>query len=184
VRRGSGTGFPLLYTEVVKAIAVDGGNRKWFGTDNGLWLFSEDGDEALQHFTTANSPLPSNKILDVAVHDRTGEVFVATEGGLVSYRGSATVTEGKPDCAKVYPNPVRSDYSGPVGISGLSNNAEVKITDVTGTLVYQTRATGGSVVWNLADYNGRRVQSGVYLVMTSDAQGQNGCIAKVAVLAR
>ncbi|AYA37419.1 T9SS C-terminal target domain-containing protein [Hymenobacter oligotrophus] len=184
VRRGEGRGNELLYSEVVNAIAVDGANRKWFGTDNGLWLFSPDGDEGLFHFTTDNSPLPTNRIVDVAVDDYTGEVWVATEGGLVSYRGSATVTEGKIECAKVFPNPVRAEYSGQVGISGLANNAEVKITDVTGTLVYQTRATGGTVVWNLTDYNGRRVQSGVYLVLTADAQGKNGCISKVAVLTK
>ncbi|MCC3157910.1 T9SS type A sorting domain-containing protein [Hymenobacter sp. 15J16-1T3B] len=184
VRRGEGTGFPTLWTEVVKCVAVDGANRKWFGTDKGLWLFNEDGDEALQHFTTDNSPLPSDRIVDVAVDDRTGEVWVGTEAGLVSYRGSATVTEGAPSCAKVFPNPVRQDFSGQVGISGLVNNAQVKITDVTGTLVYQTRATGGTVVWNLADYNGRRVQSGVYLVLTADADGKNGCVSKVAVLTK
>lgn len=184
VRRGEGTGFPTLWTEVVKCVAIDGGNRKWFGTENGLWLFNADGDEAIQHFTTDNSPLPSNSIIDVAVDDRTGEVWVGTDAGLVAYRGSATVTEGTPSCAKVFPNPVRQDFSGQVGISGLANNAQVKITDITGTLVYQTRASGGTVVWNLADYNGRRVQSGVYLVLTSDADGQNGCISKVAVLTK
>ncbi|AIZ63119.1 hypothetical protein PK28_04390 [Hymenobacter sp. DG25B] len=182
VSRGEGSGYDLLFTEVVKTIAVDGGNRKWFGTDNGLWLFNADGDEALQHFTTANSPLPSNRIVDVAVNDKTGEVFVATDAGLVSYRGSATVTEGAPSCAKVFPNPVRRSFTGQVGISGLANNAVVKITDVAGQLVYQTRASGGTVVWNLQDYNGRRVQSGVYLVLSSDADGQNGCISKIAVV--
>ncbi|OON66817.1 hypothetical protein B0919_20860 [Hymenobacter sp. CRA2] len=184
VTRGPGTGFDALNSEVVRSVAIDGGNRKWFGTDNGLWLFNEGVTESLLHFTTDNSPLPSNRIVDVAVDDRTGEVWVGTEAGVVSYRGSATVTEGKPSCAKVFPNPVRQDFVGQVGISGLANNAEVKITDVTGTLVYQTRAAGGTVVWNLADYNGRRVQSGVYLVLTADANGQNGCISKVAVLTK
>lgn len=182
VRRGDGAGFPLLFGEAIRTIAIDGGNRKWFGTDRGLWLFNADGDEALLHFTTANSPLPSDRIVDVEVNDKTGEVFVATDAGLVAYRGSATVTEGKPDCAKVTPNPVRTNFTGQVGISGLANNGTVKITDVTGKLVYQTRASGGTVVWNLADYNGRKVQSGVYLVLSSDADGKNGCISKVAVV--
>jgi ligand-binding sensor domain-containing protein len=177
-------GFEALRDEVVRAIAVDGANRKWIGTDRGLWLFSESVDEALLNFTTANSPLPSNRILDVAVNDRTGEVFVVTDAGVVSYRGSATVTEGKPACAKVFPNPVRTDFTGQVGISGLANNAVVKITDVGGRLVYQTRANGGTLVWNLADYNGRKVQSGVYLVLSSDPDGKNTCISKIAVVAR
>ena len=182
VRRGVGTGFPTLFNEKISAIAVDGGNRKWFGTDRGLWLFSDDASEELLHFTTDNSPLPSNRIVDVEVNDKTGEVFVVTDAGVVSYRGDASVTEGKASCAKVFPNPVRSNFAGPVGISGLANNAPVKITDVTGKLVYQTRANGGTVTWNLTDYNGRRVNSGVYLVLSSDADGKNGCVSKVAVL--
>ncbi|TGD83326.1 two-component regulator propeller domain-containing protein [Hymenobacter wooponensis] len=182
VSRGEGSGFVALGGEAVRAIAVDGANRKWFATDRGLWLFNEDATEALEHFTTANSPLPSDRIVDVEVNDKTGEVFVATDAGVVAYRGSATVTEGKPSCAKVSPNPVRTNFTGQVGISGLANNAQVKITDVTGKLVYQTRATGGTLVWNLADYNGHKVQSGVYLVLSSDADGKNGCISKVAVV--
>ena len=161
---------------------MDGGDRKWFGTDHGLWLFSPDADEALLHFTTANSPLPSNRIVDVAVNDKTGEVFVATDAGLVSYRGAATVTEGAPSCAQAFPNPVRPGFNGQVGISGLANNAQVKITDVAGKLVYSTRATGGAVTWDLNDANGRRVRSGVYLVLSADANGSNGCVSKVAVL--
>ncbi|UOG75586.1 T9SS type A sorting domain-containing protein [Hymenobacter tibetensis] len=185
VRLGEGSGFPALENDVVRAIAVDGANRKWFGTERGLWLFSENADEGLLHFTTENSPLPSNTIVDLAVNDRTGEVFVATAAGVVSYKGSATVTEGVPkDCAKVSPNPVRTNFTGQVGVTGLANNGIVKITDVTGKLVYQTTATGGGVIWNLTDYNGRKVQSGVYLVLSSDADGKNGCVSKIAVVER
>ncbi|MCC2547529.1 T9SS type A sorting domain-containing protein [Hymenobacter sp. BT175] len=183
VMYGLSKGFPALRDEVVRAVAVDGSNRKWFGTDRGLWYFSEDADEGLLHFTTENSPLPSNRIVDVAVNDKTGEVFVVTDAGVVAYRGTATVTEGKPDCARVSPNPVRTNFAGVVGITGLANNGFVKITDITGKLVYQTRASGGGVTWNLADYNGRKVQSGVYLVLSSDADGKNGCISKIAVVA-
>jgi hypothetical protein len=182
VGRGIGANYPALYNQIVRCIAVDGANRKWFGTPTGLWLFSPNADEALLHFTTANSPLPSNSIVDVAVNDKTGEVFVATDAGLVSYRGSATITEGTPSCAKVFPNPVQSNFAGMVGIAGLVNDAYVKITDVAGHLVYSTRANGGTVTWNLMDVAGRRVRSGVYLVLTSDADGKNSCVSKVAVL--
>ena len=181
VRRGEAAGFPALFTEVVRAVAVDGGNRKWFGTDNGLWLFSEDADEALLHFTTANSPLPSNRIQDVEVNDKTGDVWVATDAGVVSYRSGSSVTEGTASCAQAFPNPVPLDFNGTVGISGVANNALVKITDVAGHLVYAAKTSGGSVLWNLNDVNGRRVNSGVYLVLTSDADGKNGCVTKVAV---
>jgi hypothetical protein len=184
VRRGTGKDYPTLFDTVVRCIAVDGANRKWFGTPSGLWLFSANGDEALLHFTTDNSPLPSNSIVDVAVNDKTGEVFVATDGGVVSYQGSASITEGAPSCAEVYPNPVLPDFMGQVGIRGLVNNAYVKITDVAGHLVYSTRAAGGTLTWDLNDAQGRRVRSGVYLVLTSDADGKNGCVSKVAVLSK
>ncbi|WP_201987414.1 type IX secretion system anionic LPS delivery protein PorZ [Hymenobacter rubidus] len=184
VEKGEGTGFPPLWTEAVLAIAVDGADRKWFGTNNGLWLFSADASEALAHFTTANSPLPSNRIVDVKVNDKTGEVWVATDAGVVTYRGSATVTEGTPNCTAAFPNPVRPDFQGVVGITGLANNALVKITDVAGHLVYATTATGGAVTWNLTNPNGERVRSGMYLVLSTDADGKNGCVSKVAVLSR
>jgi len=184
VRRGEGSGFPVLFTEAVRCIAVDGGDRKWMGTDHGLWLFSPDADEALLHFTKANSPLPSDRIVDVKVNDKTGEVWVATDAGVASYRGSATVTEGEPKCAAVFPNPVRPDFAGTVGITGLANNAVVKITDIAGHLVYATKANGGTVTWDLNNPTGQRVRSGLYLVLSSDADGKNTCVSKVAVLSK
>lgn len=173
---------PLLEGQVVRTIAVDGGNRKWIGTDAGVWLFNDDGDEAIASFTTKNSPLLSDKITDITVNHRTGEVFIGTDAGLISYRGTATLTEGKPECTQVFPNPVRPGFSGLVGISGLPNNAQVKITDVSGKLVYETEAAGGSAAWNLADYNGRRVKAGVYLVLSANADGSEHCISKIAVI--
>ena len=184
VRRGEGKDFPVLFTEAVRTLAIDGGDRKWFGTDRGLWLFSPDGDEALLHFTTQNSPLPSDRIVDVKVNDKTGEVWVATDAGVVTYRGAATITEGAPKCTAVFPNPVRPDFTGTVGITGLANNAVVKITDVAGHLVYATKANGGAVTWNLTNPDGQRVRSGIYLVLSADADGKNGCVSKVAVLSK
>jgi len=184
VPNSKGERFPTLFTEAVRTLAVDGGDRKWFGTDHGLWLFSPDADEALLHFTTANSPLPSDRIVDVKVNDKTGEVWVATDAGVVTYRGAASITEGNPHCAAVFPNPVRPDFAGSVGINGLANNGLVKITDVAGRLVYATKANGGTVTWNLTTPEGQRVRSGIYLVLSSDADGKNGCVSKVAVLSR
>ena len=184
VTRGEGTGFPTLFSEAVRTLAVDGGDRKWFGTDHGLWLFSPDADEALLHFTTANSPLPSDRIIDVKVNDKTGEVWVATDGGVVTYRGAASITEGTPHCTAVFPNPVRPDFTGTVGITGLANNALVKITDVAGHLVYAAKANGGTVTWNMTNPDGQRVRSGTYLVLSADADGKNGCVSKVAVLSK
>ncbi|WP_276497647.1 two-component regulator propeller domain-containing protein [Pontibacter litorisediminis] len=173
-------GRPLLNGQVVRSIAVDGANRKWVGTDNGLWLFSAYGDEQIHHFTAQNSPLPSDKVYAVGVEHQTGEVFVATDAGVASFRSNATITEGKPECAMVFPNPVRPDFTGEVGVSGLPNNADVRITDVAGTLVYKGQANGGTFAWNVRDYNGNRVKAGVYLVLSSN--GEQTCISKIAVL--
>ncbi|MBF8964870.1 T9SS type A sorting domain-containing protein [Pontibacter sp. FD36] len=175
-------GRPLLGGQLVRDIAVDGANRKWMATDNGLWLFSPDGDRLLQHFTIQNSPLPSNRVLSVAIEHSSGEVFVVTGEGIASYRSGATITEGKPECAQVYPNPVRPDYTGLIGVSGLPNNADVRITDINGTLVYKARATGGTLTWDARGYNGKRVKAGVYLVFAADRETRQTCITKIAVL--
>jgi hypothetical protein len=175
-------GRPVLANQAIKAIAVDGGNRKWVGTDTGLWLFSEAADQVIFHFTTANSPLPSDNILDIGIHQGTGEVFVVTAAGLVSYRGTATVTAGKPDCAQVFPNPVRPGFTGQVGLSGLPQDALVKITDITGALVFETKAMGGMVAWDLKDLKGRRVKSGVYLAFSASPDGRQSCLSKIAVI--
>ncbi|RDC65264.1 type IX secretion system anionic LPS delivery protein PorZ [Adhaeribacter pallidiroseus] len=175
-------GRPALEGQIVRAIAVDGGNRKWVGTDAGLWLFNEEADKLLANFNTQNSPLLSDKIQDISINHKTGEVFVATDAGLVSYRGSATVTAGKPDCASVFPNPVRPEYDGVVGISGLPNNAHVKITDSAGRLVYETKAAGGTVAWNTRNVAGKRVKSGIYIVFSSTPDGSQSCVSKIAVI--
>ena len=158
----------LLETESVNAIAVDGGNRKWFGTSNGLFVMSPDGTEQISHFTAANSPLPSDLIQSLAIDQQTGEVFVGTSQGIVSYQGEA-IEGGVVNSAKitVFPNPVRPDYEGPIAIRGLARDANVKITDALGNLVYETTALGGQAIWNGRDFSGRRASTGVYLVFST-----------------
>jgi hypothetical protein len=173
---------PLLSNEVVTAIAIDGGNRKWIGTRNGLWLFNADATTLIHHFTSQNSPLLSGNILDIAIQPSTGEVFVATDKGIVSYRGTATQGEAAHSNVKVFPNPVRPDFTGLVGISGLVNNALVKITDISGRLVYETRAQGSTAVWDVKDYTGRRAATGVYLIFSADAEGNETLVTKMAVI--
>jgi ligand-binding sensor domain-containing protein len=174
-------GFPLLFNEVITSIKVDGGNRKWIGTLNGAWLLSDDGTEIINYFNTDNSPLLSNVINDIEINEVTGEVFFATDQGLISYRGTAT--EGKKDHSevKVFPNPVKLEFNGYVGISGLVTDAIVKITDIYGNLIYETKAEGGTAVWNVKDYNGRRAASGIYLIFSSDEKGEESFAGKIAV---
>lgn len=175
-------GQNLLRAEKVSTIAVDGGNRKWMGTNNGLWLFNPDGTQLVHHFTTKNSPLPSDIIHQVAIQPETGEVFIATDKGIVSYRGTATTGGQIHQTVKVFPNPVRPGFNGLVGISGLVDDAKVKITDISGKLIYQTQAQGGTVSWDLKDYTGHRAKTGIYLLFSTNADGTETLVTKIAVL--
>ncbi len=176
----------LLETEDVRTIAVDGGNRKWFGTTNGIFVQSADGLTEEGRFTATNSPLFDNNITDIAINPKNGEVWIGTEKGLLSLRGEAT-TGGRINSATsyAYPNPVQPGYDGPIAIYGLARDANIKITDVAGNLVYEGQALGGQAIWNGRDYLGRRAASGVYLVFaTSVANFENpdAIITKVVIL--
>lgn len=175
-------GFPLLFDQTITAIEVDGGNRKWIGTTKGLWLFNEDGTKALLHFTIDNSPILSNVIKDIEIMGNTGEVFISTDKGIISYRGTATESDDKFKDVKVFPNPVTPDFRGTVGITGLATNASVKITDVFGNLVYETKSQGGMATWNVSNYNGKRAKSGIYLIFCSDDTATETLVSKISVI--
>ena len=173
----------LLETEVVTSIVIDGANRKWIGTQNsGAYLMSEDGTTEVKHFTAENSPLLSNEIRSIAINPKTGEVFFGTSEGIISYRNDAT--EGLEDFTDVYvfPNPIRPGYEGPIAITGLVENADVKITDISGSLVYHTKALGGQAIWYGKNFNGEKASSGVYMVFCANEDGSKTYIAKILVV--
>lgn len=173
----------LLETEAVTAMELDGGNRKWVGTANsGVFLFSEDGLEQINHFTSENSPLLSNTITDIAINQATGEVFISTEKGLVSYKGSATNFDEEITNLSIYPNPVRPDFEGNIVIDGLAYQSDIKITDVSGNLVYSGRSNGGRAVWNGLTEDGQRVSTGIYLVFASKLDGSATNVGKIAFI--
>jgi hypothetical protein len=173
----------LLGTSEISAIAVDGGNRKWIGTSSsGVFCLSPNGTEEIYRFTTENSPLLSNGILDIKVDHISGEVFFATESGLISYRADATISDEKFSEVKVFPNPVKPGYKGLITIQGLGYESDVKITDVSGNLIYTTQSNGGTVVWDGNRLSGERVQSGVYLIWTASVTGKGKNVTKVVVI--
>jgi hypothetical protein len=174
----------LLGNEVVTSIAIDGGNRKWMGTRNGIFLFSPDGTELVSNFNEKNSPLPSSEISYITAEPNTGEVYIRTPKGMVSYRGTATEGTLKQDgnAVKVFPNPVRPDFEGQIGIEGLVENAFVKITDIAGNLVFETRANGGTAVWNGNTLSGGRVETGVYLIFSANKKGEETLVSRFAVV--
>jgi len=156
----------------VQAIAVDGADRKWVGTRNGVWLISPDAQKIVYHFTEENSPLLDNDIRRIAVDPQTGEVFFATASGTCSFRSTATQGGQHNSGVLVFPNPVPPGYTGTIAIRGLVDGAIVKITEMDGRLLYQGRALGGQAVWDGRDYRGRKASTGVYLVLISDDSRQ------------
>ncbi len=174
-----GFGAYLLETENVQTIAIDGANRKWIGTTNGVFVLSPDGEQQVTRFTTENSPLLDNNVIDIAIHPQTGEVFIATNSGLISIQSDAVAGQRvHANPIQIFPNPVRPDYEGPIAIRGLTRDANVKITTPAGQLVYETRTLGGQAIWDGRDYNGNSVGSGVYLVFSSDSTQRFGVSVK------
>lgn len=182
---GSGLADYLLSNVIIQTICVDGANRKWVGTkDNGLYLISADGLETIHHFTTENSPLPSNSIVSIAIEETSGKVFIGTSEGLVSYMSDATEPAVTLDESSLhaYPNPVREDYSGEISVTGFTQDCNVKIIDSAGTLIHETTSTGGQITWNGCNMQGERVSAGVYYVLAYDAVGDKGAATKILVI--
>jgi hypothetical protein len=172
----------LFAGNTVKTIAVDGANRKWVGTNDGVWLLSSDAQKIVYRFTAENSPLPSNHIKKISIDKVTGDVYISTEEGLISYHSTATEGDVSNSNVTIFPNPVPSGYTGTIAIKGLVANADVRITDIDGQLVYKTTALGGQAVWNGKDYKGQRPQSGVYLVFVTNNDGSQVHTGKIVFM--
>jgi sugar lactone lactonase YvrE len=158
----------ILDKEYITCITVDGANRKWYGTiNNGVYCFSPDGYTQIYHFTAENSPLLSNVIRDIAIDNKTGEVFFGTDIGLISLKGEATVGADDFKNTFIYPNPVRPEHTGNITISGLMDRTDIKITDVAGNLVFKGVSAGGQLLWDGKNFDGGRVATGVYYLMLS-----------------
>ena len=172
----------LFKDENVQTIAVDGADRKWVGTKNGVWLISATGEKVIYRFSTNNSPLPGNDISKISIDPLTGEVFIATNNGLCSFRSTATEAVTAQQKVLVFPNPVPPGYNGSIAIRGLTNNALVKITNLYGALVYQTRSLGGQAIWDGKNTNGTKVASGVYLIICRDDSGTEKIATKITIV--
>lgn len=173
----------LLETESVLAIAVDDANRKWIATSkSGVFLMSADGTTQIKHFDESNSPLFSNNVKSIAINHKTGEVYFGTSKGIISYRGTAT--EAYEDFTDVYafPNPVKHEYEGPIAIKGLMTNSTIKITDISGALVYETKSEGGQAIWYGKNFKDERVNSGVYMVFCTSEDGARKMVTKILLI--
>lgn len=186
VPRNDGTGLAdyLFSGAIVTAIETDGADRKWVGTmNNGIYLVSADGLEMIHHFTTENSILPSNDIKSIAINNKSGEVFIGTANGIVSYMSDATAPEAtlQESSVHAYPNPVKASYSGNISIVGLTYDCELKIVDAAGYLIAEGRSTGGQFTWNGRNAKGEKVASGVYYVLMYDENGDESLATKILI---
>ncbi len=181
VGSGDDVGY-LLGDETINAILVDGGNRKWIASRSGLWLVSPDGQEILAYYNEDNSPLFTNSITQLGMVESTGELMIATDRGLISLGTGSSKAGDRHGEVKVYPNPVRPGYSGEISVSGLPQDAFVKITDIAGNVVYETRANGGTATWNGLRPDGSRASTGVYLIFSGNSDGSDTFVSKLLIV--
>lgn len=194
-----GIGSELFFQQFVNAIAIDGSNNKWIGTlNNGVFYLTPDGQETIYHFTQDNSPLPSDDILDIKINETTGEVFFATEGGMVSFKGTSSAPQVNLENAYIYPNPVRPGFNfdrDKIKITGLSENVNIKIVDIEGNLVIEAESKsngkfngfnlevdGGTALWNGRNLANKIVASGVYVVLLNDLETFETNVLKVMIV--
>ncbi|MEP0986058.1 hypothetical protein [Ekhidna sp.] len=172
----------LFQGEQINAVMTDGGNRIWFGTNSGVWVYNENTSEQVAVFNEGNSPLPSNRIIQLAYNATNGEVFIYTDRGMVSYRSASSLGGGIHRNVNIFPNPVRPEYQGLVGLTGLAKDVEVKVTDLNGNLVTKLNSNGGTASWNLRDNRGGQVTTGIYLFFSSTENGEETYVGKIAVI--
>jgi ligand-binding sensor domain-containing protein len=173
----------LLSFENITCIMVDGANRKWVGTErNGIYVLSESGDKELYHFTIENSPLFSGKIVSMAQNPITGEVFIGTDRGLISYRAESTEGAEKAGELTTYPNPIKEDYNGTIAIKGFVKDSDVRITDATGKMIAHLKSLGGQAIWDGKNFKGQRVGTGVYFIFSSANEGKDKADGKFLII--
>lgn len=173
----------LLRDVNVSSIAINSDNEKWIGSVNqGLWLLNAEGSRIEKRLTTENSPLLSNNIRSIAVNDKTGEVFIATDLGLMSFQDVAKAPVSKMKNLKVYPNPFSYEKHSAVIIEGLIEETTVRVLGVDGTVVKELETYGGRVSWDGLDYNGSKLGTGVYFVVSIQNDSNEKGIGKVVIV--
>ena len=172
----------LFEDENVTAVAFDGGDRLWLGSERGLWAFSKTLQTQIHHFTSENSFLPSSTILELAYDGQSGVLFVLTEEGLVSYQTNSSAPLSSNSQVTIYPNPITASYDGDLIISGIVGDALIKFATIEGKILYETQANGSTASWDLIKFNGERLLNGIYLVFVTDLNGLEKWVGKFAIV--
>ncbi|WP_299063044.1 hypothetical protein [uncultured Polaribacter sp.] len=189
----NGFGERLLGDQTINTIEIDGAENKWFGTENGGVIYTNpNGQTTLANFNKENSPLPSNKIVKIAVDKSTGKVYFATNNGIVAYNSKVAPFGDVLGDVYAYPNPALSNHK-TITIDGrkgtnLPKGTNVKILDVAGNLVHETNVVegqelqGGKVVWDKKNLAGIHVASGIYIVLLSSEDASETAFTKIAIV--
>ena len=189
----NGFGERLLGDQTINSIAIDGADNKWFGTDNGGVLYTNpNGQTTIANFSKQNSPLPSNRILKIKTDERSGKVYFATSKGIVAYNSKVAPFGEKLGAVYAYPNPALKSHE-IITIDGrngthLPKGTNVKIIDIAGNLVYETNVVegqqlkGGKVVWDKRNLAGKKVASGIYIVLLSNDDASETSLTKIAIV--
>jgi hypothetical protein len=171
----------LLLQQIVNTVEVDGGNRKWFGTNSGLYCFSPETNKLIHFFDIENSLLLDNQIIDLNVNT-TGELFILSQSGIISYQTDAAEPEESLNNITLFPNPIRPNFEGVFTVKGLSFDSNIKITAPDGKIVHTGFSNGGIATWDLRLPNGNKVASGVYFVFVLNDSFTEKFVGKVAVI--
>ena len=183
----------LLGDQPINTISIDGADNKWFGTETGGALQTDpNGTTTLQNFNKNNSPLPSNSILKIAIDNNSGSVYFATTKGIVAFNSNvAQYGENLPE-VYAFPNPSTktNEFITIDGRNGthLPKGTNIKILDTAGNLVFETNVKegeelyGGKVIWNKTNLAGKKVASGVYIVLLSANENTETSVAKIAII--
>lgn len=178
-----GVAQELLFEQAITDIKTDGAGNVWISTaDSGVFQVNSTGQEILNIFNQDNSPLPSNTVLSVDINGKTGEVFFGTSRGLVSFQSRITDGVDNLENVRVFPNPIRPGFTGTVTIDGLTDGANVKVTDITGNLVFEEFASGGSVQWDTRAFGKHKVSSGVYMVLITSEDQLETQVSKIMII--
>ena len=181
---GSGLADYLLSNVYASAICIDAGNRKWIGTkNNGIFLIDDREYNTLLHFTTENSPLLSDNILNIKINEATGEVYIATDKGLCVYGSNAFKSNENLEKSNitVFPNPITPETDGIVYVKGLTYNSTVKVLNSSGRLVYEGKSDGGGFTWNCGN-SASQVPSGIYYIMVVTEDNRTSVSKSVTVI--
>ena len=174
-------GYRFLENEKIYSIAIDESNRKWIASDNGIWVLNKNNSSLEFNFNTENSPIPSNKILDIVINNLSGEVFILSENGMVSYLTDASQASQDYSSIKIFPNPISLKENQLLSFQNLLNNSIIKIMTLSGKVISNFKSNGGGASWNLLDMNNNLVSPGIYLVYLSDDIGNDSFIQQILI---